>query len=295
MNQPKTERRVHMLAREASAWPVVGPATLQLRAAARLLRRRPPGAAVTAALDERVVFVLGSPRSGTTFLAGALGSLPGFVDLGEVLPLKAAVPTLARLGPEQAAIRVRRMLWLTRRLSGLGGVRAVEQTPEAAFLGRALPLAFPDATILHLVRDGRDVVASLLERGWLSTKSTGRDDAGNVVGAAPRFWVEAGREEEFAAASEARRAAWAWRRYVEGGRGLGASATEMRYERICRDPEGAAGELAALLEAPEHELQRALRGARAGSIGRFRGELTPAQLADVEVEAGELLVVLGYE
>ena len=35
-------------------------------------------------LDDRLVFVVGSPRSGTTFLAGAIGALPGFVDLGEV-------------------------------------------------------------------------------------------------------------------------------------------------------------------------------------------------------------------
>ncbi|HXG75812.1 MAG TPA: hypothetical protein VNJ53_04515, partial [Gaiellaceae bacterium] len=33
-------------------------------------------------LDERLVFVVGSPRSGTTFLAGAIGSVPGFLDLG---------------------------------------------------------------------------------------------------------------------------------------------------------------------------------------------------------------------
>jgi hypothetical protein len=295
MDQPTAERRVRTLARETGAWPVVGPATLHVRAAARLLRRRPPDAAATAALDERVVFVLGSPRSGTTFLAGALGSLAGFVDLGEVLPLKAAVPGLTRLNSGEAAIRLRRMLWLTRRLSGLGGVRAVEQTPETTFLGRALPLAFPEATILHLVRDGRDVVASLLERGWLSAESTGRDDAGNVVGAAPRFWVEAGREEEFAAASEARRAAWAWRRYVESGLALGDHASEMRYERMCRDPGAAAAELAGLLDAPEHELRRALGPADDASIGRFRRVLTPLQLTDVEAEAGELLAALGYE
>ena len=31
--------------------------------------------------EERLVFVLGSPRSGTTFLAAAIGGIPGFVDL----------------------------------------------------------------------------------------------------------------------------------------------------------------------------------------------------------------------
>ena len=41
-----------------------------------------------------MVFVVGSPRSGTTFVGNSLGSQPGFVDLGEVPLLKAAVPRL---------------------------------------------------------------------------------------------------------------------------------------------------------------------------------------------------------
>ena len=40
------------------------------------------------------MFVVGSPRSGTTFTGRALGSLPGFVDLDEVQPWKAAIPEL---------------------------------------------------------------------------------------------------------------------------------------------------------------------------------------------------------
>ena len=40
--------------------------------------------------ESRLVFVIGAPRSGTTFLAGALGAQPGLLDLGEVKPLKGA-------------------------------------------------------------------------------------------------------------------------------------------------------------------------------------------------------------
>jgi hypothetical protein len=49
---------------------------LQLRVAKRLAPRR--GASIgerLGGLDDRLVFVVGSPRSGTTFLAGAIGSL----------------------------------------------------------------------------------------------------------------------------------------------------------------------------------------------------------------------------
>jgi len=45
--------------------------------------------------DDRLVFVVGSPRSGTTFLAGAIGEQPGFVDLSEVTAInEAGVATL---------------------------------------------------------------------------------------------------------------------------------------------------------------------------------------------------------
>jgi Sulfotransferase family len=240
------------------------------------------------------VFVLGSPRSGTTFLGSSVGSLPGFVDLGEVAPLKAAIPGLAALAPDEAAPRLRAILETSRRLGLLGGLRALEQTPEDAFVAAALALAYPAARFVHIVRDGRDVVCSLLERGWLSAGQKGEDDAGHPFGAETRFWVEPSRREEFAQASDARRAAWAWRRYVETARALNERATEIRYEALADDPGSVAAELAPFLDAPVAPLAEALGRAHGSSVGRFRTELTPEQLADVEAEAGELLRELGY-
>jgi Sulfotransferase family len=280
--------------RTLKTWPVVGTVALHARSASRQLARRPPLRFALAPLEGRLVFVVGSPRSGTTFLAGAIGSLPGFVDLGEVTPLKAAVPELAGLPPEDGAARLGRVLWPTRRLGGVAGLRGVEQTPECVFLGPALPLAFPDATVIHLVRDGRDAVCSLLELGWLSRERSGRDDAGTAYGADARFWVEPGRALEFAEASDARRAAWAWRRYVTAGLVPGSGAHELRYERICLEPDVAAAELAELLGVRAEALRRAIAPARPDSVGRYRRDLDAEQLADVEGEAGTLLRELGY-
>lgn len=248
--------------------------------------------AAVSALDERMVFVLGCPRSGTTFLAGAIGSCPGFVDLGEVAALKAAVPELARLGTDEAASRIRRLLVVTRRLSLAGGSRAVEQTPETAFLVPAVRAAFPGAHLVHIVRDGRDVVCSLLERGWLSAGRRGADDAGLAYGAHGRFWVEPGRRAEFEAASDARRAAWAWRRYVAAARG--GCDVEVRYEHLAADPRGTAEALAEALAAPLEPLAAALTRAHSGSVGRYRSDLSAAQRTEVESEAGQLLRSLGY-
>src|SRR4051794_5583763 len=155
------------------------------------------------AVDERLAFVVGSPRSGTSFTGSALGSQPGWVDLGEVPPLKAAVPRLAgRPVPEQAAA-IRQILQRIRTLGLARGLRAVEQNPETSFVLAGALEAYPLATAVHVIRDGRDVVCSLLERGWLRADHSARDDAKQRYGAHARFWVEPERREEFEQVSEA--------------------------------------------------------------------------------------------
>ena len=270
-------------------------AALQLRVARRLAARR--GASLSerlGRLDDRLVFIVGSPRSGTTFLAGAIGSLTGFVDLGEVPPLKAAVPELAGLEPRDAARRIRRILGLARRVGLVGAVRAVEQTPELAHLVRVIPLAYPEARIVHIVRDGRDVVCSLLEKPWLRTQQVRSDDAGLAYGSHARFWVEPERRAEFESATDTQRAAWVWKRYVSAARSAGAPLLEIRYERMTEAPALVAEELGRYIDAPADLLAATLGQAHAESVGRYRTDLSDEQLGDVVNEAGELLRELGY-
>lgn len=266
-----------------------------LRVAKRLAPRR--GASFSerfGRLDDRIVFVVGSPRSGTTFLAGAIGSLSGFLDLGEVAPVKAAVPDLATLPPEEAARRLRRALAVARRAGLVGSVRPVEQTPELAHVVRAIPLAFPAARIVHIVRDGRDVACSLLEKPWLRREQVAVDDAGVPYGAYARFWVEPERRAEFETASDARRAAWVWRSYVGAARTAGVPMIELRYEELAADPASVAEQLAPKLDAPVDALAAAFARVHGSSVGRYRTDLDAGQLVDVEDEAGELLRELGY-
>jgi hypothetical protein len=256
-------------------------ATAGARVAERSLVQRP-----RLGREERLVFVVGCPRSGTTFVGRAIGGLPGFVDFGEVTPWKAALP----LDPSSADLR--RILERIRRLGLAWGLRGVEQTPETAHVLDVALEAYPQSLAVHVVRDGRDVVCSLLERGWLNADQVGRDDARLPYGSEPRFWVEPERREEFAHVSDARRCAWAWRRYVEAVRGAGAGdrLLEIRYEGLATE----ADRLAAFLSANVTSTHRALDSFRDSSIGRWRKELTPEQIADVEAEAGGLLGELGY-
>jgi len=245
--------------------------------------------------EERLVFVVGSPRSGTSFTAGAIGDLPAFVDLGEVSLLKAAIPGLVDLEEPEQAEEIRHVVQRVRGLALVRRLRGVEQTPETAFVLPAALRAFPAATAVHVVRDGRDVVCSLLERGWLSARrSAENDDAKLAYGVHPRFWVEPERREEFTRVSDARRAAWAWRRYVTAARAAADRTIDVRYEQLVTDPEAATAALAHALSVDAERLAGAFSAARANSVGRWTRDLTAEQLADVAAEAGPLLAELGY-
>ncbi len=244
--------------------------------------------------EERVVFVVGSPRSGTSFTGRALGSLPGFVDLDEVQPWKAAIPMLLGKPDAEIAPRLRRILERVRTLGLAGGLRGVEQTPETSFVLAAALGAYPEAVAVHVVRDGRDVATSLLERGWLSAERTGADDARLPFGPYARFWVEPGREGEFAQVSDATRAAWAWRRYVTAAGAVPERTVVVRYEQLVSDPAAAAAPVAEMLGVDAELVAAAFAEAHDTSAGRWRRDLTPEQLADVEKEAGDALAALGY-
>ncbi len=264
--------------------------------AARGVRRGRKKRAIDAVeATERPVFVVGAPRSGTTFMGSSLGRLPGFVDLGEVGPLKAAIGELAALPEDEAARRLRRMLERVRRLGLVRRLRAVEQTPETSFVLAVVLRAYPQAKAVHMIRDGRDVVCSLLEQGWLGAQRGGGDDVGAPYGEHARFWVEPERVAEFKGASEARRAGWAWRRYLTAARAAAPAATvEVRYEELTADPDATARKIAEHIGADPAPLCQALRAAHDLSVARWRRDLTDEQVADVEAEAGPLLHELGY-
>ncbi len=244
--------------------------------------------------EERLAFVVGSPRSGTSFTGSALGSQPGWVDLGEVPVLKAAVPKLIHLSPEEQAVAVRQILQRVRTLGLARRLRGVEQNPETSYVLAGALQAYPRATAVHVIRDGRDVVCSLLERGWLRIDRTAHDDARQPYGAHARFWVEIDRRAEFEQASEVRRAAWAWRRYVTAARAVPEWTVELRYEALVADPDAEANRLSGALDCDPARLRNAFAEVRDRSVGRWRRDLTPEQLAEVEAEAGALLAELDY-
>ncbi|HEX6460182.1 MAG TPA: sulfotransferase [Thermoleophilaceae bacterium] len=138
---------------------------------------RPPAAAIC----PDPVFVIGSPRSGTTVLAHALAQHSDFWVSGESHFLTYLFP---RDLPERAydrAMEVAGQGWLRAEdvskdefLAHVGmgvnalitsrsqGLRWIDQTPHYTMMVGTLARLFPGARFLHILRDGREVVHSML-------------------------------------------------------------------------------------------------------------------------------------
>lgn len=160
-----------------------------------------------------------------------------------------------------------------------GKPRGGEKTPQHAFAVKTLCEWFPGAFILHIVRDPRDVVASLLRMPFGSP---------SVVTNA-RLWLR--------------------RTFAAREASDGEHYRELRYEDLIADPErGLAGlckfigeEYAPSLLVPEQtEMQRADERDRFRTAvtearrGRWRDELSPRQVAQIEWAVGRQMEALGY-
>lgn len=167
-----------------------------------------PRAANRGAPGETPFFIIGAGRSGTTLLQAMLTrssriAIPPethffsrfdpairFCDpLGEAqiepyLRWVAAHPWWGELGLDAQSLREHLnrgersaasiLLWMLRALAGGGALRLGEKTPRhEKHLPRILEV-FPDARIIHMHRDPRDVVASLQREPWMAGRSAQR-------------------------------------------------------------------------------------------------------------------------
>ncbi len=262
------------------------------------------------ALDPRLhrpVFVIGAPRSGTTFLGSCLGRLPEISYHFEPRLTKAAARCMYDGSwSRRRGAAVFRLSYSTLLLAALdGGRRFAEKNPENSFLVPFLAAEFPGAQFIHIVRDGRDAAVSHAEKPWLAAASAAsgqRGMAGQLHGPQARWWVESPRRDEFAKVPDIVRAAWCWRRFTEAAldgvaRLPPGRAAEVRYEAMVSDPAGTADMLAGFLGASaagRDELRTGMGRARPDSVGRWRAGLSDSDLRDVQTEIGPLLTRLGY-
>ena len=197
---------------------------------------------------KRPVFIIGSPRSGTTLLYDMLQSAGGFARYpAESNVFNMLVPTFGRL---KSHIDKQRLLqaWLRSALfrathlepvhinqelmrcsSGgeflnvlmeaiaqdQGVERWADQTPSHLLHIPEIRQAFPEALFVHMIRDGRDVALSLGKPGWVRPLPGQRH---NLRTAAAMYW------------------AWMVRKGRQYGQTVKPDYLEIRYEDLVQSP-----------------------------------------------------------
>jgi len=254
------------------------------------------------------IFVIGAPRSGTTFLGDCLGLLPGISYHHEPVLTKAGSRYVyeGRWTHQQSA-RLYRLVyaWLMR-LHFDGDLRFAEKTPRNSTVVGFLADVFPDAKFIHIYRDGRDAALSLSKKPWFTKEGMKKlqyEPGGYPMGPYAHYWVEPERSAEFEATNDIHRCIWVWRRLTEVALDWGQKLDperyhELRYESLVANPSQEANRLLRFIgmedTASRNALYTALKKARSDSVGAWLRELTETHVAEAEREAGPLLRRLGY-
>jgi hypothetical protein len=144
----------------------------------------------------RPIFVIGSPRSGTTLLRLILDSHPRISCGEETHFLRDLEAIVGRNWDLVSTYGLDRAWWLARIralygdfqaevLARSGKARWAEKDPTYTLHLGFIEELFPDALYVHLLRDGHDVVASFRDRwGYLSATRAARGEWARYVGAA---------------------------------------------------------------------------------------------------------------
>lgn len=245
------------------------------------------------------MFLVGARRSGTRWLQGMVCAHPEAVAIPSethlfshgLAPLADRFQHATALSPKTAKVFLPRseMRDLLRDVADrvLGGVATavrpqarliVERTPWHAFHLDLIAEVYPDASVIHIIRDGRDVARSLLAQEWGPTT------------------MQAAAEEWRSTVLAARSSAGRLERY-----------REVRYEDLLADPAGRLRELLAWLDldTSAEVMTSVLSDAGFGSggdvqaqrawAGRSRAKMAARDARKFDRVAGELQGELGYE
>lgn len=255
------------------------------------------------------IFIIGAPRSGTTFLGSCIAQIPDISYHFEPVLTKAATRHVYQgLWNEKflAFFFKSTYAWLMR-IHLDGDLRFAEKTPQVSLIVPFLKKTFPDAKFIHIVRDGRDSSISLSQKLWYQNKMQGsgaKEPGGYPLGPKARFWVEVDRIDEFETTNDLHRCMWLWRRYLE----IILEATkdlsndtylEIRYEDLVNNTAEESARILDFLTIESQSSREAFsiflaKQAKASSVNRWKAELSENTIDELHTEAGGMLAQLGY-
>lgn len=260
------------------------------------------------------IFIGGVPRSGTTLLRIMLDSHPN-IYCGPELRATASImqlwqDTCATRGQDMEqyyhyspkdlknSFKKLYLSFLENALHKSGKRRIAEKTPSNLLHFRALHEMFPKSPLIHIIRDSRDVICSLLEMDWTDSK-TGK----------PLPYTQ---DVEIAALT--------WVQMVIQGRNMVMDDDlkdvyyEIRYEDIITKPESVLKKLFDFIGEPwdeailsyykknhvlggndESSAKQVTKNLYHNSMCRWKTDLSDGDQDKVMKIAGPLLIELGYE
>ena len=243
------------------------------------------------------IFLVGAPRSGTTLAVDLFATHPDVANWSEAGRLWDPIDyhngeadhyfPAERATPAQIARLHRWCEWYRR---SHGKARFVNKHPRNSVRIGYLRRVFPDARFIHVVRDGRAVVSSIVTQ-IRSRAQRERQPMGGFC--RPPGWRALLRDDPV------EQAALQWQAIVRHVRGeaatLGSDYCEVRYEDLCARPReayrglfgfaGLAAGAPQLAGVPDRPLERS---------DAWRKQLGAREIDTVEKTAGDLLAELGY-
>jgi Sulfotransferase family len=275
----------------------------------------------------RPVFVIAAPHSGADLLGRALKRSPGFhITMGRgpvarVVYAFARRPSIARSGGASQVLRdVLAEAWqvvpgacaaCTTACREAGGIvdsgpcvdpgalsRFGDASPDLLYSAPVLLRAFPDARLIQIIRDGRDVVADMLAdatcMAWFKPRMLSEDAEFPNPFLGVRAAEHRGRWSDMPAAGKC---ALRWRGAVRLNATLrrelpAETLLSLRYEDMLASPGDAIDAVSAFLETKVSTI--ALYGRTLPKPGGWRKRLSSADAELVEKVAREELRRLGY-
>lgn len=257
---------------------------------------------------KKPIFIIGAPRSGTTFLGESLSAVPEISYHHEPIATKFASRYIyeEEWDFEKAKAFYNRIYSLLMIQHFDADLCFAEKTPRNCFIVDFLAKAFPDSQFIHIIRDGRDVAVSHSKKPWLQAAqaSSGKVEPGGYsYGPSARYWVEPGREEEFESTTDIHRCIWSWRRFTESALKSKFNLPsnryhELRYESLVKVPDVESERLLEFLNinSPQSRdlFYQAVAQANSNSVGQWKRELSDDQLERIRLESESLLHQLNY-
>ncbi len=270
------------------------------------------------------VFVLGSPRSGTTLLYHMLLSSGGFAvyrsETHVFNLLETAYGDLGKASNKRKLMKA----WLGSKLFQVSGLDArkiearviaectnggdflrlvmgqialdqnvkrwADCTPDHLLYLRRIKETIPEALIIHIIRDGRDVALSMEKQGWIRPLPW---DADQRLAVSALYWD------------------WIVNRGRKAGKTLGADYCEVHFEDLIREPRSVLGKLSAFIEhdlnydrihevgigsvlEPNSSFETGSSGEDFNPVARWKQAVQQQDLIRLESLVGGTLRELGY-